>query len=84
MDSGRLDAAHLEYCRAHSMAVELGEQHLAARALLGIGRCLRRTNPHGAAEHLADALGIFERLRLPDADDARSELARLRRDHHAG
>jgi DNA-binding SARP family transcriptional activator len=75
--SGRLREATQTYRRALTIAAGLGEKHLEARALLGIGKSLHGTDPADAMAKTRAALVIFETLAAPEAADARRILAGL-------
>lgn len=53
-----------------------------ARALEGIGRCLARSgDTDAAADHLSQALAIYQRLNVPEAAEVTEALASLCIDH---
>ena len=50
-----------------------------ARALDGIGRCLARSGDTGAgADHLGQALALYQRLNVPEAAEVAKALGSLR------
>lgn len=73
--SGRLGEARHTYQQALKIAAGVGEKHLEARALLGIGKSLHDTDPADAMAMTRAALAIFETLAAPEAADARRVLA---------
>lgn len=75
--AGQPDRALAAYREARRLAEELGELHLRVRGLLGVGSCLRDTDPAAAAAAYREALEIMADLELPEAEDARRALATL-------
>lgn len=53
----------------------IGYRYGQARALAGIGDCLRETDPPGAREHWQQALRLFRELDHPDQHEVERQLA---------
>jgi tetratricopeptide (TPR) repeat protein len=69
--------ARSEHGQALAIARELGVAHEEARALEGIGRSFLPGEPAEAAAHLRDALAIYQRLGVPEAQSIRDTLGEL-------
>ena len=75
---GRAAEALASFRDARAPARELHTPLPEARALAGIGRCLASTgDTDGAARHLSQALGIYQRLGVPEAAGAEADLTDL-------
>jgi tetratricopeptide (TPR) repeat protein len=78
---GREQEALASFRDTLALARELHLPLPEARALAGIGRCLASTGDNdGAARHLSQALGIYQRLGVPEAASAEVELTGLTQD----
>lgn len=72
---GRLEESSRHHETARDLAVTAGDRYEQARALSGIADTLAATDPAQARELWACALGLYEDLRLPAADDIRARIA---------
>jgi tetratricopeptide (TPR) repeat protein len=76
--TGQEQEALASFRDALALARELRTPLHEARALAGIGRCLAGAgDTGGAARHLSQALGIYQRLGVPEAAGAEADLTGL-------
>jgi tetratricopeptide (TPR) repeat protein len=76
--TGREQEALAAFRDALALAREVRTPLHEARALAGIGRCLASAgDTDGAARHLSQALSIYQRLGVPEAAGAESDLTGL-------
>lgn len=65
------------YRRVLADATQIGARYEQGRALEGIGRCLRTTDPSAARAHLTRALSLFRQVESPDRHEVERLLAEL-------
>ena len=58
-------------------ASRLGARYEKARALEGIARCVRDTDPTAARAHLEQALALFRQVESPDQHEVERLLTEL-------
>ncbi|KAA2253876.1 tetratricopeptide repeat protein [Solihabitans fulvus] len=75
--TGRPDLAGDHYRQALDISAQTGSHYEQGRAHVGLGRTRRAEDPAAATEHLRQALEIYARLGLPEAEAVRAELAAI-------
>ncbi|MET7945366.1 BTAD domain-containing putative transcriptional regulator [Micromonospora sp. NPDC005324] len=63
--------------RVLAAAIRLGARYEKARALEGIARCVRATDPAAARAHLEQALALFRQIESPDQHEVERLLTEL-------
>ncbi|MFG1870109.1 AfsR/SARP family transcriptional regulator [Micromonospora arborensis] len=77
LDQGDVTSALDLHRRVLADADRLGARYEQARALLGLARCLRSTDPAAARTHLTRALFLFRQVESPDQHEVERLLAEL-------
>ncbi|MEU7802115.1 BTAD domain-containing putative transcriptional regulator [Micromonospora arborensis] len=77
LDQGDVSSALDLHRRVLADADRLGARYEQARALLGLARCLRPTDPAAARSHLTRALFLFRQVESPDQHEVERLLAEL-------
>ncbi|MEU0549604.1 BTAD domain-containing putative transcriptional regulator [Micromonospora sp. NPDC005979] len=78
LDQGDVSSALDLHRRVLADATQLGARYEQGRALEGIGRCLRTTDPAAARTHLTRALSLYRQIDVPDRHEVEQLLADLR------
>ncbi|TCB99002.1 tetratricopeptide repeat protein [Micromonospora zingiberis] len=77
LDQGDVRSAQDLFGRVLIDATKISHRYEQARALDGLARCLRRTDPAAARSHWVRALSLLEQVESPDAAEVRRLLAEL-------
>ncbi|MEV2238958.1 BTAD domain-containing putative transcriptional regulator [Micromonospora sp. NPDC049891] len=77
LDQGDVRSAQDLFGRVLLDAARINHRYEQARALDGIARCLRSTDPAAARSHWARALALFQQLDVPEQETVRRLLAEL-------
>ncbi|NYF55655.1 AfsR/SARP family transcriptional regulator [Micromonospora purpureochromogenes] len=77
LDQGDVSSALDLHRRVLADATRLGARYEQARALDGIARCLRATDPAGARSHWMRALALFRQVESPEQEEVVRLLAEL-------
>ncbi|KAB1944615.1 tetratricopeptide repeat protein [Micromonospora sp. ALFpr18c] len=77
LDQGDVTSALDLHRRVLADAVNLGARQEQGRALVGVARCLRPTDPAAARAQLSRALFLFRQIEAPDQHEAERLLAEL-------
>ncbi|MFG3557877.1 BTAD domain-containing putative transcriptional regulator [Micromonospora sp. NPDC047557] len=77
LDQGDVTSALDLYRRVLADATQIGARYEQGRALEGMGRCLRTTDPSAARAHLTRALALFRQVESPDRHEVERLLAEL-------
>ncbi|WP_405429212.1 BTAD domain-containing putative transcriptional regulator [Micromonospora sp. NBC_00617] len=77
LEQGDVTSALDLYRRVLADATQIGARYEQGRALEGIGRCLRTTDPSAARAHLTRALSLFRQVESPDRHEVERLLAEL-------
>ena len=77
LDQGDVRSAQDLFGRVLLDATRINHRYEQARALDGIARCLRDTDPAAARPHWVRALSLLRQVESPDADEVERSLAEL-------
>ena len=77
LDQGDVASALDLHRRVLADATRLGARYEQARALDGIARCLRPTDPVAARSHWIRALALFRQVESPDRHEVERLLTEL-------